>query len=272
MQLTEAMQNQKVQSTVTADSLLQLLNASRADNENLRINLAERKGENNMLLLMQDKYQTKIDQLEAEIESMSTQSQSSQQNLSTQLKEKNAEIKMLNDVLIAIDQLLEGNIKSLGNLAGELRQELQSYDVKNYAIETRQDLVRVIMYEDFIFRSKSTTRLQSAAPDVLERIAKVIQLYPGMRITIVGHTDNSTPPSSYKNNWIYSVLRAATLANILIEDYDISSNRLIAAGRGAFEPRASNESAEGRKENRRIEFLLKPWREDLVRAIRKEFK
>ena len=63
------------------------------------------------------------------------------------------------------------------------------------------------------------------------------------------------------------MLRASTVARLLIEDLDISANRVLAAGKGAFSPMASNETAEGRARNRRIEIVIKPRQDLLVRSL-----
>ena len=91
-----------------------------------------------------------------------------------------------------------------------------------------------------------------------------------MRVMVVAHTDNTPPHSSFKDNWNYSVLQAATVARKLTSDYNISHNQVTASGKGEFNPRTSNATAEGKAANRRIELLISPNPEDLVKAIQNE--
>jgi len=55
----------------------------------------------------------------------------------------------------------------------------------------------------------------------------------------------------------------------LINDYNLESNRVSAAGKGPFAPRTSNETPEGRAENRRIELVVTFRDADLLRDIDK---
>lgn len=70
-------------------------------------------------------------------------------------------------------------------------------------------------------------------------------------LTIVGHTD-STGPEEYNNK--LSRRRANSVRQYLIE-CGIQAPRLLAIGKGENKPRVSNATAEGRAENRRVEFV-----------------
>ncbi len=272
LQLMENRRVEQLQHQKQLDSLKQVLGQSLYTNEQLRLDLAERTGENNILLIMQDKYQQKIDQLTTEIDQLSNQSLSSTQIMNSQLLAKQNEINRLKDVLLAIDNVLVGSDKNLGSLANELRLALQSTQEANYSIENQSGLLRIILSGDYLFRAKSASRINAPAIQLLEQLAQIVQRYPNVNLNLIGHTDNNRPPSPHKSNWAFSALRAANIAQMMSEDFGISTNQLTAAGRGAAEPRASNETARGKAKNRRIELLLQPSREELVRAIRKELR
>ena len=123
--------------------------------------------------------------------------------------------------------------------------------------------------EKLLFRKGSVTRLNEKGKKALSKISNILEEYPSLFIQVIGHTDNKAPEiKSYKDNWNFSVLRAATIVRTLVNDNDFSPNQLLAAGKGEFEPKSSNESADGRATNRRIELLIGIKKEELARRIR----
>jgi chemotaxis protein MotB len=91
----------------------------------------------------------------------------------------------------------------------------------------------------------------------LEQLADILRRNPG-RIVIEGHTDNiALSGGKYKSNWELATARAAGVLHVLIKK-GIDPNRIIIAGYGEYRPVASNESAEGRARNRRVEIVFAP--------------
>jgi outer membrane protein OmpA-like peptidoglycan-associated protein len=95
--------------------------------------------------------------------------------------------------------------------------------------------------------------LTDSALAVLKEACKVIEYYPGSSIEIVGHTDNI---GSDTYNDVLSRNRSATVAHF-ISSLGIDQSRLIIDSRGEREPIESNETAEGRSQNRRTEVIIK---------------
>jgi chemotaxis protein MotB len=84
-------------------------------------------------------------------------------------------------------------------------------------------------------------------------------------IVVEGHTDN-VPLSEalrkrFPSNWELSTARAATVARFFQEAGGIPAEKLSARGYSFYRPVASNETAEGRHQNRRIEIILSPVKE-----------
>ncbi|MCD6266530.1 MAG: hypothetical protein DRG35_02460 [Deltaproteobacteria bacterium] len=107
-----------------------------------------------------------------------------------------------------------------------------------------------------LFRSGSADLLPQAS-QILSDIIQIIQNNPQYDVDIQGHTDNrpiSTP--KFASNWELSAIRATTVLRYLIEN-GISGERLTATGFADLRPIASNYSPEGRRKNRRVEFVLK---------------
>jgi len=89
------------------------------------------------------------------------------------------------------------------------------------------------------------------APEKLKFVIDALNKYPTLKIDIEGHTDNT---GSAKLNKALSQKRANTIQNFLVKS-GIAKERLTATGYGFDKPVASNKTAKGRQENRRVELL-----------------
>lgn len=86
----------------------------------------------------------------------------------------------------------------------------------------------------------------------LQKIIRFMRENPQIRVEISGHTDNSGQPA-YNNQ--LSEKRALAVFHYLTQ-HEIEKNRLTPIGYGAAKPLATNDSEEGRQQNRRIEFRI----------------
>lgn len=87
---------------------------------------------------------------------------------------------------------------------------------------------------------------------VLDRFAQTLNENPGATVTIIGHTDSVGDDSA---NQPLSVNRASSTRSYLAQR-GVSSNRITIEGRGEREPIASNDDANGRARNRRVEIYV----------------
>ena len=127
-------------------------------------------------------------------------------------------------------------------------------------ISELQGKLTVNMVEKILFPSGSAT-IKDAGLKVLERVGAIVKNVEDKDIQVEGHTDN-VPISSrlkdkFPSNWELSTARAATVVRFL-RDLGIDGERLAAVGYGPFQPVASNDSNEGRAQNRRIQIVLVP--------------
>jgi type VI secretion system protein ImpK len=108
---------------------------------------------------------------------------------------------------------------------------------------------------DGMFASGSD-KLDPQFVPLMERIGKALQDQPGNAV-ITGHTDNVPIRKSlrFPSNYHLSVARAETAKAIIVAQLQDPS-RITAEGRGENEPIADNSTAEGRKQNRRIELIV----------------
>lgn len=254
-----------------SDSLLAKLNGARGEINRLQLQLAERKGENNALTAMQDKLQARIDQLESEIENMGSQARSTQQNLSQDLRQRDREINNLKQQIRAIGTVLDEWENQMATIAQTIGDSLQGYEVSLWNVEVLDGNASVVLREEFVFRPNSVSRLEEEGMEALEKISAVLQRYPNTLLTVIVHTDNTPPRNkSYKDNWNFSTLRSATVARLLTEEFYVNANQVTAAGKGEFAPIASNETSEGRAQNRRVELRIAPRTENMIREVRRK--
>ncbi|MHB8093493.1 MAG: OmpA family protein [Candidatus Aminicenantales bacterium] len=97
---------------------------------------------------------------------------------------------------------------------------------------------------------KSTIKPESA--QAIAEIAKLLKADPGLKIHVVGHTDNT---GGVDSNIKLSQERAEAVLQALVRDHGIAAARLRAFGCGLFAPVASNDTEEGRAKNRRVELV-----------------
>jgi len=133
--------------------------------------------------------------------------------------------------------------------AAELRRDL-GQDVA--IVNTGRELV-VTMPQDLLFAIDSAVVRPDLQND-LRVVAASLNRYPDSMVRVVGHTDNT---GSAAHNQALSERRAASVASIL-RGAGVDGRRIIAEGRGLTQPIASNATAEGRRQNRRVEIYIIP--------------
>ncbi len=142
------------------------------------------------------------------------------------------------------------------NLQDQLQSALAP-EIKKHTITvtpTREGIV-VSLKEAGFFDSGSATIRSDALPTIAHFI-DVIRSYP-VHIRIEGHTDNvPIHTARFDSNWELSTARATEMIKLFISNYGIEPNRLSASGYGEYYPVASNDTPEGRAQNRRVDLVL----------------
>jgi DNA-binding response OmpR family regulator/outer membrane protein OmpA-like peptidoglycan-associated protein len=127
--------------------------------------------------------------------------------------------------------------------------------LRTVSVAPSKEGVVVSLREAGFFDSGSTALGPQALP-TLSAIVKVIGP-ERMRIRIEGYTDNVPIHSvRFDSNWELSTARATEIIKLFITRYAIAPDRLAASGYGEYYPVASNETAEGRSMNRRVDLVI----------------
>lgn len=148
---------------------------------------------------------------------------------------------------------------AVGNYMDKQQRELE----KELAAERARDELQITQLSgnalkigvasDVSFDVDSST-LKSNAQATFTRIAEVLRDYDSTIIHVVGHTD-ATGSDQYNQG--LSERRAASVVSHLTGN-GVNGARLRQEGRGESEPIASNDTSAGRKENRRVDIVIKP--------------
>jgi chemotaxis protein MotB len=126
-------------------------------------------------------------------------------------------------------------------------------EAADFRIDER-GLVVSISADDVLFALGSTT-ISGEGTKLVEAIADALRPFPN-DIIVEGHTDDIPLDRNGYTNWNLSTDRAVAVLSMLFEEFDLSQERLGAAGYGEWRPRLPNDTPENRAVNRRVDVLV----------------
>jgi len=132
----------------------------------------------------------------------------------------------------------------------ELRAQLAATGV---SVARDGDRIILVMPDNITFATDQD-QLHPAFLPVIDSVTIVLQKYPQTLLDIDGHTDST---GSAEHNFALSERRAFSVANQL-HAQGVDPRRLLVQGYGASRPVASNDTAQGRAQNRRVEIFISP--------------
>lgn len=112
--------------------------------------------------------------------------------------------------------------------------------------------IKLVLNENAVRFNTNKSSLTSTAKANLDKLVPVFKEYPDTDIIIYGYTDITGTP---EYNLKLSVERAASVKNYLV-NRGLSSSRFQVTGLGIADPIATNNTEEGRSQNRRVEFAI----------------
>ena len=154
-----------------------------------------------------------------------------------------------------IGKAMEKKVEMAKKMEAEI--ESKARDLKDMIeIEAGKHQMVIRLMGETAFDSGEARIRQEMLP-LLKKIASILKGTKG-EIVIAGHTDN-VPVSGvkFRSNLQLSVERATRVTELLLAQEPIASERISAVGFGKFRPLESNDTAEGRKRNRRVEIIIK---------------
>ncbi len=147
-------------------------------------------------------------------------------------------------------------------LMNKLQEEIGTLEDNNKILVQRIKDKLFITLQNAILFSSGSANLSDQGFKTLKTICQVLEKYPDRPICIEGHTDNLsialTSKEKYATNWELSIARAIQVMNYMVGQFKIKQELLSVKGHGPFKPIASNATAEGRAENRRVVIVVSP--------------
>jgi DNA-binding response OmpR family regulator/outer membrane protein OmpA-like peptidoglycan-associated protein len=145
---------------------------------------------------------------------------------------------------------------NLTTLQAELQQALQ-HEISLHTVALHRETEGlVISLREFGFFDSGSALLKVSALPALDRIASILAVRT-CRLRIEGHTDNvPIHTAQMASNWELSTARSTELVRLLILRYSFPPQRLSAAGYAEYHPIASNDTPQGRAQNRRVDVVI----------------
>jgi outer membrane protein OmpA-like peptidoglycan-associated protein len=131
-------------------------------------------------------------------------------------------------------------------LRDQLRQQLNSI------LETRESARGLIVNLSDVLFDTASSNLKAGAREKLAKVAGILLSHRGLKLQVEGHTDSV---GSEDYNQRLSENRASSVRTYLVEQ-GIAANSIGTAGFGETTPVASNDTAAGRQQNRRVELIV----------------
>lgn len=138
-------------------------------------------------------------------------------------------------------------------------EDLDAQD--DVTIEFEADFIRITLQEPVSFNTYSSVLLERSRL-ILRELARVVESFeaePIHRIYVNGHTDNvpiRAGAPRYQSNWELGGARATSVINFLVESGDLSELLFVPSSFAEHNPVTSNDTPQGRAQNRRVELLL----------------
>lgn len=177
--------------------------------------------------------------------------------LESELKDFSAEAERAKEEAARKEREIREMKETHESLLGKLKKEVEHKDVK---IEMVKEGLSLKIMGRVLFASGSDT-ISKSGRDLLDRISKVLINIKDRIIKVEGHTDNKPIGpriiDKFPTNWELSASRATRVVRYLANK-GIDPGMISATGLSMYNPVATNDTKEGREQNRRIEIILYP--------------
>ncbi|RFU67928.1 flagellar motor protein MotB [Peribacillus saganii] len=149
--------------------------------------------------------------------------------------------------------------KELAEIQARVNQYIQKNQLTDRIGTNLTEEGLLLTIRDNVLFESGSAEVKEIHKGISKEISELLVMDPPRNIVISGHTDN-VPIETYqfRSNWDLSVMRAVNFMKIMLENKKLDPVWFSATGFGEFKPIASNDTASGKSNNRRVEVLIKP--------------
>ncbi|AXY75583.1 OmpA family protein [Paraflavitalea soli] len=137
-----------------------------------------------------------------------------------------------------------------GMFVGNIRIASADTDERSLLVDQLMEVGRAVT-NDILFDVNSD-RIKKESFSIINQLGDAMQKNPALKIRIIGHTDSDGDGAA---NLTLSQRRALAVKTYITENYAVAGLRIQTDGKGESQPVASNNNAEGKGKNRRVEFV-----------------
>jgi chemotaxis protein MotB len=202
----------------------------------------------------------KLADVEDNYKKLKSQSSQEVQDLIRKLEKLQQNLQDVQNKLAARDSALKA-------LRERIRQALMGFENSGLTVTEKNGKIYVSLSNQLLFES-GRYDLNKRGKEAILQLSNVLVQQPDIQIQVEGHTDSENYKSGVLvDNWDLSVKRSTEVVRFMVEQGKVAPQRLTASGHGEFMPVASNETSEGRSQNRRTDIILVPNLEDVFKIL-----
>ncbi len=201
-----------------------------------------------------------VDRLRKELEAMRT-ARAEEEARYARLQEELAQVQAAREEQAAKFAKVKSEVQTVGEEIDRITKALEEKFGKSLVVTQHQDRLVLTMLGQVLFNS-GEAQLTPLGSKIMKQVGEVLASLPKKNIHVEGHTDNNPIygqlQDRYATNWELSTARATTVLRYLIEETGMAPKVFAALGYADTRPAASNDTEEGRAQNRRVEIVLYP--------------
>lgn len=159
------------------------------------------------------------------------------------------------ELILAAERRSEA-VDQLDEIEQTIDEALQEHGLEDFVEQRREErgLVVSVASDDVLF-ALGSTRIDELGREVIAVVSDTLGDFPNP-LMVEGHTDDLPLDRDGYTNWNLSTDRAVAVLQRMIEEHGLPPERVGAVGYSEYHPLASNDTAEGRARNRRVDIVV----------------
>ncbi|SHJ91593.1 OmpA/MotB family protein [Paramaledivibacter caminithermalis] len=151
-------------------------------------------------------------------------------------------------------------IRNLQALKESFEKHLKENDLQSQILVELDDRGLLIRFDDNVLFDSGRAELKTQSKEIIKFMSSLLKQdkFSDKIIRVEGHTDSDPIKSSKKfpTNWELSTIRAVNVARFLIEETNITPERISVSGYSKYHPVAPNDTPQNKAKNRRVDIVI----------------